>query len=46
MCITLEVRDDNIAAISLYRKFNFEENGIRKKYYDSQIDAVIMTKKF
>ena len=46
ICITLEVRDDNIPAILLYEKFNFEKNGIRKKYYNSENDAVIMTKTF
>ncbi len=46
MCITLEVRDDNFPAILLYEKFNFEKIGIRKKYYNSENDAVIMTKTF
>lgn len=46
ICITLEVRDDNIPAILLYEKFNFEKIGIRKKYYNSENDAVIMTKTF
>lgn len=45
-CITLEVREDNIPAISLYEKLNFEKIGRRKKYYDSEIDAIIMTKMF
>lgn len=46
MCITLEVRDDNIPAILLYEKFNFEKIGTRKKYYNAENDALIMTKTF
>lgn len=44
-CITLEVREDNLAAIMLYKKMNFRELGRRKKYY-GQFDAIIMTKFF
>lgn len=39
--ITLEVRQNNIPAISLYQKFGFEIIHIRKKYYDN-IDAFLM----
>ena len=46
MCITLEVRDDNIPAIELYKKFNFDILGRRKKYYNNVNDAIIMTKNF
>lgn len=46
MCITLEVRDDNIPAIELYKKFDFEILGRRKKYYNNANDAIIMTKNF
>lgn len=46
ICITLEVREDNSPAILLYEKFNFEKIGTRKKYYNSKIDAIIMTKTF
>lgn len=46
MCITLEVRDDNIPAIELYKKFDFEILGRRKKYYNNTSDAIIMTKSF
>lgn len=43
--MTLEVRKSNIAALSLYRKFGFIEEGIRRKYYvDNQEDAIIMWK--
>lgn len=41
--ITLEVRESNIPAISLYEKFLFESIGMRKKYYqDNGENAVIM----
>ncbi len=44
--ITLEVRASNIAAQNLYKKFNFKEEGIRKKYYsDNGEDAIIMWKR-
>ena len=43
--LTLEVRQSNIAAQGLYRKYGFEEIGVRKRYYsDNNEDAVIMTK--
>lgn len=41
--ITLEVRESNIAAISLYEKFGFSSIGQRKKYYqDNGENAIIM----
>ncbi len=41
--ITLEVRESNIPAISLYEKFLFESIGVRKNYYqDNGENAVIM----
>lgn len=43
--ITLEVRTDNLPAIKLYEKYNFENLGVRKKYYENTFDAFIMTKK-
>lgn len=42
--ITLEVNEHNLAAIQLYKKFNFNQVGIRKKYYNNQDNAIIMTK--
>ena len=43
--ITLEVRESNLPAISLYKKFGFENVAIRKNYYDKPIEnAIIMTK--
>lgn len=42
-CHTLEVRAGNEPAKALYRKFGFEEAGIRKGYYeDNGEDAIIM----
>lgn len=46
VCITLEVREDNIPAIALYKKCMFEEVGRRKKYYNKLIDGIIMTRYF
>lgn len=39
--ITLEVKIDNIPAIKLYKKFNFEEKAIRKGYYKGK-DGILM----
>lgn len=45
--ISLEVRESNNAAISLYQKFGFKTEGKRKNFYSSpQEDALIMTKRF
>lgn len=44
--ISLEVNEENLAAINLYKKSGFEEVGRRKKYYNGINDAIIMTKKF
>lgn len=44
--ITLEVNSNNLPAIHLYKKFNFDELGIRKKYYNGCDDAIIMTRFF
>lgn len=40
--LTLEVELENIKAINLYKKFNFTNEGIRKKYYKNTKDAMIM----
>ena len=43
--ITLEVRESNFPAISLYRKHGYETAGVRKNYYQSPSEnALIMTK--
>lgn len=41
--LTLEVSTKNEYAQKLYEKYNFENLGIRKKYYDGIQDAYIMT---
>lgn len=42
--LTLEVDSSNTPAINLYKKFGFQNLGIRKKYYNHTSDAIIMTK--
>ncbi|MEG1880175.1 MAG: ribosomal protein S18-alanine N-acetyltransferase [Oscillospiraceae bacterium] len=42
--ISLEVRESNISAQSLYRKMGFKMAGTRKKYYENTENALIMTK--
>ena len=45
--ITLEVRESNSSAISLYSKFGFIKAGERKNYYSDPTEAaVLMTKYF
>lgn len=46
ICITLEVNENNLPAIELYKKTGFNIVGRRKKYYDNEFDAIIMTKIF
>lgn len=41
--ITLEVNEKNIPAINLYKKLQFKQVGIRKKYYDNTDSAILMT---
>ncbi len=43
--MTLEVRVGNEPAKKLYRRFGFEEVGIRKRYYHDGEDALLMMKK-
>ena len=40
--VFLEVRNSNVSAISLYKKFGFKEISIRKNYYENTEDAIIM----
>lgn len=40
--LTLEVNEDNIIAQNLYKKYNFQILGSRKKYYKDK-SAIIMT---
>lgn len=42
--ITLEVRESNMPARTLYEKMGFKIVGKRPKYYDRTEDAVLMTK--
>ncbi len=47
LLVTLEVRRGNETAQALYRKYRFEEVGLRKRYYhDTGEDAVLMTVDF
>ena len=39
--ITLEVKEDNIAAINLYKKYGFKKVSTREKYYDG-INGIVM----
>lgn len=41
--IFLEARAGNVAALSLYSKFGFNKDGVRKKYYPDGEDAVLMS---
>jgi ribosomal-protein-alanine N-acetyltransferase len=46
-CLTLEVRASNENAISLYRKLDFQQIGLRKNYYHNpKEDALILRKEF
>ncbi len=40
--ISLEVRPSNTAALALYAKYGFAEEGRRKGYYQGKEDAIIM----
>ncbi len=42
--ITLEVKEDNIAAINIYKKYGFEQVAIREKYYKDK-DGILMERK-
>ena len=45
--ITLEVRESNIPAISLYTQYGFSQVGKRKNYYSNPSeDALLLTKYF
>ena len=44
--MTLEVRATNEPAIALYRSFGFVDVGVRKKYYENNEDALLLTKFF
>jgi len=42
----LEVRQGNLAAISLYRHLGFQAAGTRRRYYQDGEDAFLMVKEF
>ncbi len=42
--VTLEVRQSNAGAKSLYSSLGYQEKGLRRKYYADGEDAVVMTK--
>lgn len=45
--VSLEVRESNFEAISLYEKFGFKTEGKRKNFYENpREDALILTKRF
>jgi len=42
--LLLEVRATSQPAIALYERFGFKQTGLRKGYYEENIDAVLMDK--
>ena len=40
----LEVNENNIKALKLYKKIGFEQISVRKNYYGNNEDAIIMMK--
>ncbi|MBE6154336.1 MAG: ribosomal-protein-alanine N-acetyltransferase [Firmicutes bacterium] len=44
--ITLEVSNNNEAALKLYERFGFEIINVRKKYYSNGDDAYLMARRF
>lgn len=44
--LNLEVNSKNTIAITLYKKYNFKEVGLRKKYYNNTYDAILMSLNF
>jgi ribosomal-protein-alanine N-acetyltransferase len=40
--MTLEVKENNLAAIKMYQGFGFVVDGIRKRYYANKFDALLM----
>jgi ribosomal-protein-alanine N-acetyltransferase len=41
----LEVNSSNHWAIHLYQLFSYQSSGMRKKFYQGKVDALLMTKK-
>ena len=44
LSITLEVKETNVAAIKLYKKYGFEEVAVRHGYYNG-VDGILMEKR-
>ena len=44
--LNLEVNSQNTIAINIYKKYNFKEVGLRKKYYNNTYDAILMSLNF
>ena len=42
--VFLEVENDNVPAIALYKKLGFDQYGYRRDYYCQGKDAILMTK--
>lgn len=42
--LLLEVRATSQPAIALYERFGFQRSGLRKAYYEDNIDAILMDK--
>jgi len=40
--VFLEVRESNAAAISLYKKFGFQQTGWRKSYYSNPVEDALL----
>lgn len=45
-CLSLEVRESNAKAISLYEKYGLVVKAKRKAYYDNGEDALLMVREF
>lgn len=44
--LMLDVRQNNIPAITFYKKYGFEQDGIRKRFYTNPTeDAILMSRK-
>ncbi len=41
--VHLEVAEDNMAARGLYTRFGFTQSGLRRRYYASGADALVLT---
>jgi len=44
IAMMLEVKTDNVAAISLYESLGYSQLNVRKDYFGSSLDALVMRK--